>query len=406
MAGVVEDSEVFVSVTLKNEWREIVVNRTVINPESYFDVDLSALYSIPDSDGLPLWKSDWEEFQVPPAVLVVIYNSDPRDMTDIVSRVSNLVDYHYYPVRLRMDDDYVAEYRHNNIVVQEAQKEQGIYVLMLGIVMIAASPWIGGTSAVWGLDMIVGVYTGMSMFDHLAHATMSHANTLAIAVGAAYGNEDAALFDEEYIERFSVFHVCSDKTWDLILSEVMADIISGGLSSIASSIGKRVSSFMSRRFPTFFKKAQRALTGFAYRAGILSKVLRESADVIPEQSLAKKAIYTLAGLLGEVVFEMAFDNMVRLNKDEQPPGGPATFYALFALAIIGSAALAAAQRKSIDRFGSISPDNPRYMASLHRKAVMSLEFATGALGILQFFSRLPTMQALSHGRVPVLWHFM
>lgn len=211
--------------------------------------------------------------------------------------------------------------------------------------MIVASPVLGWTTAIWGLDMIISTTTGKSMFDHILHGAMT-------VLGV----------DENYIGNFRIWGITSNQGWNLILTEALSSGISFGIGAAAKSIGKLGrwaatkigSNLATGRFSTLARVAASMgeignaalkrlgmsmdeLLTYGFRKGFAK--MTEGGIRSSVQNVVVKGIKEYFELVGEVIFEMAFDSVLRFDKSERPWGGGETFFTAMTLSILTSGAL-------------------------------------------------------------------
>jgi hypothetical protein len=130
----------------------------------------------------------------PPSITLWAYKTDPNNLTDFIAIVRNLVYANRYFLRMDHDDEYIDRYMENIQAQESDANAMKKYLIIMGAAMIIAAPLTGGTSAVWGLDLIVSTTTGKSMFDHILHAAME-------ALGV----------DRNYIGNFSIWGITSNQ---------------------------------------------------------------------------------------------------------------------------------------------------------------------------------------------------
>jgi hypothetical protein len=209
-------------------------------------------------------------------------------------------------------------------------------------------------------------YTGTGMFDHAANLFMRSANFLSKVVTGE------AVYSEEYIRAFSIWHITSDRTLDLILQEVLAEVISFGIGGIvggashaaSSTIATKVSNWIARR--AFLGRLARPLSRFA---GVGIRVVQEYMEIV-----------------GEVIIEMVFDNMLNIDEDERPLGGNTQFMTMMTLSVLTSGILSAVSQ---GRGWSIGT------RSFNDRTIAMLAIGTIGLGlsIAQAVARAPVLEA-------------
>ncbi|MHA1390058.1 MAG: hypothetical protein ACTSR9_16655 [Candidatus Thorarchaeota archaeon] len=194
-ANLASGSEVFINAQIQVWGSSLWINQTLVIPTgniTVFTFDIGHLVNRPD-DGMALWMSDNRTLSTPPSVTLWAYREDPDSLKDIVSMVRNLVYMDRHFLRMDYDDGYIDRYLEHIQTQESDANTMKKWYIVLGAAMMAAAPLTAGTSALWGLNMIVSVTTGKSMFDHIIHHAMS-------AVGV----------DENYIGNFSIWGITSD----------------------------------------------------------------------------------------------------------------------------------------------------------------------------------------------------
>lgn len=140
-------------------------------------------------------------------------------------------------------------------------------------------------------------------------------------------------FDENYIGNFSLFHITHDEGRNLFLQEALSEVLSFGISAAARYVGHSIRA-------RWFGILDDAMDSSGRWSRILGKGLAgEVYEAITSDSpWHRKALRVVWGLtkeyvelVGEVVFEMSFDNMLRLDPAERPLGGGQTFLTLMTL---------------------------------------------------------------------------
>ena len=118
----------------------------------------------------------------------------------------------------------------------------------------------------------------------------------------------------------------------------------------------------------------------------------------------KKFISEYIELVGEVVFEMAFDNMFRLDKSERPLGGGSSFIGLMTFSVLTSVVLqVVAQRaykigESLRDIGDeLNMATRLSIVRQHdqlRRIILALRVTALGLATAQQIQRIPVMMAL------------
>jgi len=298
-------------------------------------------------------------------VVYVVYQEDPDSIhDDIVAQVNNIVYADVFYLKLEYEDEYIDEW-----IGLGLQKQADSNAVMGGLValgwgLIAIAPYTGGVTGVWGAELLSQGYTGKGMFDTLAEGYMRFANI----VGETLKGE--AVYSQQYLEAFSVWHIVSDRTLDLILQEVIAEVISFGIGSVAGHVAQTTS--LATRISTRIAKS--AFLGRLAKP--LSRFVGTSIRVVQEY----------LEIVGEVIVEMVFDNMMNLDEGERPMGGTTQFMALMTLSVLTSGLLSAVSKGKGWSIGTRS-FNDRTIAML---AITT--FGVG-LSIAQAVARVPVLEA-------------
>jgi len=371
------------------------INQTITVPANNITVlmfDIGHLVNNP-KEGKVLWVSDNQTLSTPPSVTLWAYREDPDSLNDIVSVVRNLIYVDRHFLRMDYDDEYIDRYLETIQANENEANAMKKWYIVLGAVMMAAAPLTAGTSAVWGLDMIVSVTTGKSMFDHILHGAMS-------AMGV----------DKNYIGNFSIWGITSNQGWNLILTEALAGALSFGIGTAAKTIGRlagRLGSSLSTRLAgirftdlvSLGNKFKSVGSSLMMRFGttiddILDLGWTRGFEKLSKMS-TKRAIGTIVmkgvgeyfELVGEVIFEMAFDSMLRMDKSERPWGGGELFITAMTLSVIISGLMRAMGKKGIKMV--INDDgNPVRMVS---RARLLLPMSALALQGSMLVMRIPVL---------------
>jgi hypothetical protein len=191
------------------------------------------------------------------------------------------------------------------------------------------------------------------MFDHILHAAME-------ALGV----------DRNYIGNFSIWGITSNQGWNLILTEALSNGISFGISAAAKGIcrfARWAGSYLTGKFAGLMnvgKDIQNSVNRVLRTFGTtiddvlslgISKSLKQLSEMTTTRDLARvlfRGVREYFGLVGEVIFEMAFDNILRYDKSARPWGGGEAFLTAMSLSILTSAAMRAVGRRGITTFGT------------------------------------------------------
>ncbi len=290
------------------------------------------------------------------------------------SHVRNLVYYNKYFLRMEYDDGYISKYLSHMHAQEQDAVSMKKYMILMGLAMIASAPLTGGTSVIWGLDMIVSTTSGKSMFDHILHGAME-------ALGV----------DKNYIGNFSIWGITSNQGWNLILTEALA----GGISFGVSTAAKGVSRLGGRLLQRSTRLASSPLTRFMGLAsnsvddvlrGGFRKAMKSISD-IGVHGLVWKGVKEYFELVGEVIFEMAFDSVLRFDKGERPAGGGEAFFTAMTLSILTSALMKAMGKRGIKTVAG-ADGAPTVKA---HKARLILPTIALALQLAMFAMRIPVL---------------
>jgi hypothetical protein len=205
---------------------------------------------------------------------------------------------------------------------------------------------------------------------------------------------------ENYIGNFSIWGITSNQGWNLILSEALAGGISFGVSAVAKGIGRmgvRVGTKLLERFPGLAGLAKSLkhvggsiITRLGYSADdLLSFGYRKAMKELSQISLKKlvlKGVKEYFELVGEVIFEMAFDSVLRFDESERPYGGGEMFITAMTLSILTSGLMRAMGRKGIKAIPT--DDGIQYNA---HKARLILPTTALALQLAMIVMRIPVI---------------
>jgi hypothetical protein len=180
--------------------------------------------------------SDNRSVATVPVVTVWVYRNQPSQASDLASTIRNLLYSDWFYLKMEYDEDYINTYLARLQTLSQIANANKPWMLAMGAGMILTAPLTCGASAVWGTDLIVGQLTGKSLFDHIATGLMTVAG-----------------LDKNYIGNFSVWHLTSDRGLDLVLNQVLAEVLSFGIGTIAHKVG----SFLSNRLSMFGSRADR-----------------------------------------------------------------------------------------------------------------------------------------------------
>lgn len=286
--------------------------------------------------GVPLWVSDNRSLMTVPVIRIWAYRDNPATVSDLLSQIRNTLYTDIYYMKLEYDRDYISTYQS---ILQDQNRETNRlrpYMVALGLSMVIAGWWNPGM-VVWGADLILQAVTDRSLFDITAQGAM-HAWNGLMALGGIDG------IDPNYIGNFSLMHLTSDPGLDLFLQECLSEVISFGISTGARrfrSASHVLDSVESMAATGFLSRTKRWLLAYGGR-GLVQELL-EATEKQSARAIARRVIYKLAmeylELVGEIVMEMGFDNMMRLNPSERPLGGGETYMALLTSYMLVRAAI-------------------------------------------------------------------
>jgi hypothetical protein len=225
-------------------------------------IDLEELSPMPSSEGLSRAASSWfaeayqeyenrilynsrdPEIEVSsPLLITTIYRDDPETLAvgDTLAHVNNLVYFDYHYQRIKIDRDYVAEYKSkwnqeevNHAAMKPVMVIVGCVFVVAGAFAIATAPVTGGwgvlagiPTIVFGMDMITGNLFGFSLMDEGLKMALRGAFTLAGKDGSFIG----------YGHEFSFFQFTSSSVANLFLTQLTFMVVGGVLSGGAGLRG-------------------------------------------------------------------------------------------------------------------------------------------------------------------------
>ncbi|MBN2229592.1 MAG: hypothetical protein JW779_08340 [Candidatus Thorarchaeota archaeon] len=230
------------------------------------------------------------------------------------------------------------------------------------------------------------------MFDHILLGAMQ-------ALGV----------DRNYIGNFSIWGITSDQGWNLILTEALSNGISFGIGAAAKGLG-RFARWAGNRFGGVLAEnfADLGALGAGLRrtgSSVLSrfgttiddlldlgfsstlKKISQMSSARELGSLLYRGVKEYFELVGEVIFEMAFDNVLRYDKSAQPIGGGEVFFTAMTLSIITSGLLRAMGRRGISLV-TLEDGSTRIQASKARLILPSIALS---LNMAMLVMRIPVM---------------
>jgi hypothetical protein len=194
-------------------------------------------------------------------------------------------------------------------------------------------------------------------------------------------------FDDETIERFSVWQMTSNRGLNLLLQEAFANQLSGVIRRGTTRIAGRIMASLDNVVDDIVSNSR------AVSASEQSWLMRRVDDLFqwvdkPEWAPAAKTvlggIMSYVGLVGEVVFEMAFESAFNADEEGRPAGGPAMFAIAMTLSVVTQTAMT--------RLATGIVDSP----SAYRKQMkiqLSLVLVSMSLSVAQIYMRYPVMMA-------------
>ncbi|MHA1389299.1 MAG: hypothetical protein ACTSR9_12770 [Candidatus Thorarchaeota archaeon] len=188
-----------------------------------------------------LYNSRDPEIEVSsPLLITTIYRDDPATLAagDTLAHVNNLVYFDYHYQRIKIDSDYVNEYRALWSTVQLNHAIMKPIIITVGCIFVAAGSFTiasttglgafaGVPTVVFGLDMIFGNTLGFSVLDENLKALLRG----AFAVTGKDGNFIGAGHE------FSFFQFTTSSVANLLLTQLTFMIVGGVLSAGAGFRG-------------------------------------------------------------------------------------------------------------------------------------------------------------------------
>ncbi len=404
-SGLASGTPVYVTVQVQLAGVPYWVNRTMTSDDTSLTIDLKQLTNrLRNETAVPLWISDNRTLTTVPVVTMWVYRDNPTNITDIVSTVRNLLYADIFYLRMEYDDNYLSRYYAEQQRLGAEGRAMKKWLVIMGAAMVIVGaltiPFGGGGMVVWGADMIISTHTGQSMFDWIAKGIMQGANFLT----------GGSAFDENYIGNFSIWQMTSNKGWNLILSEAFAGLISFGIGKVSGRIAGSLAG--SSRFGrlgefanTLLKEGTeeageaagmlaRAWSKVTGRVNVLEKLTKRVGSNTALR-IVGKGLGEYFELVGEVIFEMSFDNMLRFNKDERPMGGGQVFLITMTLSVTVSGMLQGIGKFDIGVKAGKKLDWSDI--TMNRKAVRvatkALLVTTLALAMAMYVMRMPVMAA-------------
>jgi len=411
-SGLDVGTEVYVTIQIDLAGIPYWVNRTIItsaNPEPII-IDLGELTNrLSDETSVPIWFSNNQTMTTVPVISIWAYNQTPSTITDFVSMIRNLLYADVFYLKMEYDESYLHTYYSQQSRLQEESQSMKKWLAVLGAAMVGVgvltAPVGGGVMILWGSDMIVSTTTGKSLFDHLIHGGMNLANSVTSLV-------NGTAFTEDYIDNFSFWQMTSNKGVNLLLTEAVANALSFGLGRAGGMIAGRLAQSTGGTGSAVSRILKLGSREGTTRVGLLSRIwskvsgrsslLQELSQKIGSNTALKitgRAVREYYELLGEVIFEMSFDNMLRFNKEERPIGGGQTFLITMSVTVVVSGLLQSVGGSldiGVNELGTkLSWSDISIGQRAARVAIGSLLLTSLALAVSMYMMRIPVMDASS-----------
>jgi hypothetical protein len=278
-------------------WKNVTIQQ---NNDLFIDLaDISG-----DANGMNLWDSSpetiGEKYFTSPVVLIFVYEAKPSDDDDIIRRVNNLLYSDSVYLRADLDYGYLAQYRQklreqeaNALAMRLALLAAGGIQIGLGISLAGKSLGSSIVMCFWGLEYIVQGLFGRSMMDIALHTILR-----------------AAGMDKEQAESWSLWHLFSDPTLDLIAQEVMANLISAGLGGLSAKKLTEGEGILTR-LTTWLDGRQGFVSGATRRLlSAINCVIDRVKKFIGRHEWIKQLwipTYFLGEAVWEAIYELAFE---------------------------------------------------------------------------------------------------
>jgi hypothetical protein len=198
------------------------INKTVTDTDTEIVIDLNDFSN--SKYGPVMWVSNNQTVTTVPQVNIWLSKEDPTQLTDMVSKVRNMLYYDMFYVKMEMEDDFVSRYLSRQTDKEAEARRMKTFMFVLGATMttvgaLSANPGM----AIWGLDLCVATTTDKSLFDHL-------------------GQEMLRLrgYNESYVEQWHFMQMFGDKGLNLFATELVAEIMSMGVNHISGSLASRL----------------------------------------------------------------------------------------------------------------------------------------------------------------------
>lgn len=372
-----QDETVYTTILLQGASGDHWTNFTMTPENTTVQLDLREIceWTEPEESGTPglgapLWVSNNLSLRTVPALAVMVYRQDPTSRMDTLSRIRNLLFADSLYLKMEYDHAYLDTYQEITTGLEQDAERLKPYMFALGAAMMVCAP-ANPAMAVWGLDMISQSLWETSVWDVAAHHVMWGINTLT----RLYGPAHRAAFDENYIGNFSLFHITHDEGRNLFLQEAFSEALSFVINFGARAVAHEIGGFLG-----LTDDIAEASSRFSRFAGenLYDEIAKTLAKRESRLLKAGKVALSVAGeyfeLVGEVIFEMAFDNMLRLDESERPMGGGEVFLTLMTMYTLTRAGLDGELEPAILDSPPLSPAK-RYL-SMTSSALLMVQLAS------------------------------
>ncbi len=243
-------------------------------------IDLDELSPLPSSVGQSRAASSWfaeaysqyenrilynsrdPEIEVSsPLLITTIYRNDPATLAagDTLAHVNNLVFFDYHYQRIKIDRDYIADYKSKWNTEEVNHAAMKPVMIVVGTVLVAAGAFIIGSTAGWGafagvptvvfgMDMITGNTLGFSVLDE---------NLKMILLGAfALFGKNSSFIGPGH--EFSFFQFTTSSVANLLLTQLTFMVVGGVLSAgagVRGTVRGAISSLKGDRAAAFWLRS-------------------------------------------------------------------------------------------------------------------------------------------------------
>lgn len=209
----------------------------------------------------------------------------------------------------------------------------------------------------------------------------------------------------------------SDRGLDLILNQVLAEVLSFGIGTIAHKVG----SFFSSRLALFGGRAQRlaaeignklervrGTSGWRHLIGDVNSrnmplLVRfsdalmgmvEAPSLRAAERLALSGLWWFAGrggIISQMIMQVAFEAATRIDGDQQPLGGSQAFFMVMTMSILTHGVLGALRSFSSD--GQVLSRLPKVSHQDYWSVIRKVQYVAIGLSLVQVFMRYPVLMA-------------